>query len=340
MLTRLRTVTAALLTLVVVGVGAATLAVRPAPHAASPAPARPPADAAAESEVREQPAPWEVAPPLPADAPRPRAEKPPRVLVFAAAPTPEYLFLVGHLLGEEKKGRADVTLCLQTPADKGGPQADVPDDRFLDGFPETLKAAKPEGKERDAALSAYDLIVAVDPDWSRLTAEQTALLGRWVEDGGGLIFVAGKAHVQELAPPGSDRAVRALRDLLPVVLEERKPQWNAPNRANVTLHGPFDLVLQANETGPPPARPEEPELNFYTYYPVRVVKEQTQVVTALDDPEPRKDSGPQPYLAVMPVGKGRTVYLSAGAAGRCRGYRREAHARFWTALLKLAADRK
>src|SRR5262249_10300558 len=119
------------------------------------------------------------------------ARQPLRVLLFASAATREYQFLTRHLQREEQAGRLELVLCLQSLA--GGETKGQPDN--LDAFPSVLRPEKPEDKkQRDAALSTYHVVIALDPDWTKLTAAQTGTLRQWVEAGGGLIYVAGPVH--------------------------------------------------------------------------------------------------------------------------------------------------
>ena len=61
-----------------------------------------------------------------------------------------------------------------------------------------------------ADLAKYNVIVAFDPDWERLTDEQRGFLNRWVQrDAGGLIAVAGELHTPRLA-----EETDALRDVI------------------------------------------------------------------------------------------------------------------------------
>ena len=63
-------------------------------------------------------------------------------------------------------------------------------DHVLKEFPNRLG---PDLKDKKGmSLSGYDLVIAIDPDWSALKAEQIKLLEQWVgREAGGFIFVAG-----------------------------------------------------------------------------------------------------------------------------------------------------
>ncbi len=106
-------------------------------------------------------------------------KKPLRVLLFASAATRDYQFLRSILVREMDKKRAEVSIHMQLPPGvserRGGIVQDVPPERLLSSFPTRLEA----GDKDDTlyALDQYDVIVAFDPDWTQLTANQ-------LEDGG------------------------------------------------------------------------------------------------------------------------------------------------------------
>ena len=69
-----------------------------------------------------------------------------------------------------------------------------------------------------AELFDYDVIVAFDPDWSRIPVDWRKFLMDWVsEHGGGLILVAGDIYTPQLAAT-TDDALKDLQKLYPVVL--------------------------------------------------------------------------------------------------------------------------
>lgn len=133
------------------------------------------------------------------------ADAPPaqtRVLLLAGGPTREYQFCRRLFLDEQDRKRAELTICLQ-----GVPASaiqDVPAERLLADFPERL--------------DGFDLIIAFDPNWSRLASAQRKELERWVKAGGGLILIAGPLFTRQV----SDEKLGVIRDLYPVVIAEPK----------------------------------------------------------------------------------------------------------------------
>jgi RNA polymerase sigma factor (sigma-70 family) len=286
-----------------------------------------------------------------APAPAGRPQKPLRVLLFAGGPTREYQFVRTVFAAATKAGRAELGICLQT----GGPNAvhvvhDVPSDRFLSEFPRRLGAADKTKEPGD--LAAYDVLIAFDPDWTRLSEEQGALLERWVgKEGRGLVLVAGPVSTHELARPVNARKLKPVLDLLPVRLGDRRLV-----EAERDTSRPWPLAFPAAEMffdldgkGKDPLSgwsefffgkqrddwqktEDQPVRGFYAAYPVQRVKPAATVFARF------RDSSEQPYLVAMPYGKGRTVYLGSGETWRLRQLSPEYHERFWVGLARYAAS--
>ncbi len=122
------------------------------------------------------------------------------VLLIAGGPTREYRFLRNQLFRDES---ITTHVWLQTAK----PGADQESDVLLDSFPDTSEA-----------MNFFDCVIAFDPNWSAMTADQTALFERWVaEQAGGMIVIAGPVNTPEWTrKPRGDQAIDALRKLYPV----------------------------------------------------------------------------------------------------------------------------
>ena len=115
------------------------------------------------------------------------------VLVVASGPMREYRFLHTML---NRHSSIDVDIWLQTVSASAAGQVSQESKRLLVEFPKTA-----------AELFDYDVIVAFDPDWSRIPAEGRKFLMNWVsEHGGGLILVAGDIYTPQLAASTDDAA--------------------------------------------------------------------------------------------------------------------------------------
>ncbi len=124
-----------------------------------------------------------------------------QVLLMAGGPGREYQFM-RNLLHRDPSFQVDVLLGTAAP----GVSQDAR--RILDGFPPA-----------DAALAAYDAVVAIDYDWRSLDPAAISRLERWVaRESGGLVLIAGGVHMDAWL---GDTATRPLRGLFPVEL--RRP---------------------------------------------------------------------------------------------------------------------
>ncbi|WP_442485562.1 hypothetical protein [Aeoliella sp. SH292] len=124
-----------------------------------------------------------------------------RVLLFAGGPTRDYHFLRNQL----KRDKGFVVDVLLASA---GPGISQDANEILTEFPTTAEQ-----------LSKYDAIVAFDPDWSTLSAEQVRWLDQWVSrQAGGLIVIPGRVNTPRW---GIDARMRTIRGLYPVRMPEQ-----------------------------------------------------------------------------------------------------------------------
>jgi hypothetical protein len=293
-------------------------------------------------------------------------KRPLRILLFAGGPMRDYQFLRNLLVREVDKHRVELSIYLQ-PAPgqqerRPGIVQDVPPERLLTQFPNRLQdesADQPD--ERLYNLAAYDLIVAFDPDWTRLSPEQLALIERWVgTHGGGLVAVGGPVNTLQLARPGSNRdKLKPILDIYPVVLQDSRIQeiersaaeaWrlNFPGATNemeflrLDEDPNKDLLAGWEEffTGSSKGLGEKKLLHgFYNYYPAERAKEGATVVATFTDPRARlADGKEQPYIVTMPYGSGKVVWLGAGEFWRLRETHETFLERFWTKLCRYAGS--
>lgn len=295
-------------------------------------------------------------------------KRPLRVFLFAGGPMRDYQFVRTLLVREMDKSRAEVSIYLQpapgqTEPRKGRVQ-DVPPDRLLMRFPDKLEDEKAVAVEdKFYNLAAYDVIVAFDPDWTQLSEQQLQLIERWVgTHGGGLVVIGGPVNTLQLARPGAHRdKVKPILDIYPVVLKDARideldrkttEPWrlNFPG-ANAEMEflkldedAPADKPLQGWEdffAGRQKGVPDSPtsKHGFYNFYPVQQKKDGAIVVATFSDPLAKlADGSEQPYLAVMPYGSGKTVWLGSGETWRLRQHKESFHERFWTKLARYAGS--
>src|SRR6185437_787838 len=109
---------------------------------------------------------------LPA-APAPKEQATVRVLVVASAATREYQFLRSLLLREQDKKRIELRTYFQPETADAQPA--VGDPGGYQKFPSRLMPFGDKLADRDEALGTFDVVIAFDPDWLKLTAEQRKL---------------------------------------------------------------------------------------------------------------------------------------------------------------------
>ena len=124
-----------------------------------------------------------------------------RVLLLASGATRDYRFLRDQL-------RRDPHVAVDVLLQRAGPGISQDSDKILTVFPTT--------KEE---LFAYDCLVAFDPDWTQLDAQQVDLLEEWVaQEAGGMIVEAGPIHA---APWLQSPEHAKIRSLYPVEFQQR-----------------------------------------------------------------------------------------------------------------------
>jgi hypothetical protein len=291
-------------------------------------------------------------------------KKPIRILLFAGAPSHDYQFARNLFIREVDKKRAELSIYLQLAR----PEIvqDVPAERLLTRFPTTLRAEDdpketPETKYDN--LAQYDVIVAFDPDWTQLSAEQMGLLEKWVgSHSGGLVLVAGPVNTFQLARGVNYERVKPLIDLFPVGLEDSRLVSTGVERPTTEpwrLNFPgatadMEFLKLDEDTKEPLSGWEEfftgqskaegakelsPRRGFFNYYPLKSVKPNATVVATFSDPRARMSDGKeQPFFVTMPYGNGKVVYIGSGETWRLRQYREVFHERFWTKLARYAGS--
>ena len=263
--------------------------------------------------------------------------RPTAVLLIAGGPNRDYRFLQ-TTLARQATAEVDVLLQSVSPAELPGVTQDG--DALLAEFPPSFPLRPPGEARPESSPDRYDIVLALDADWSRIPADGVEALSRWVDrQKGGLVFAAGDVYTPQL---NDDPAFAAVRDLLPVRL------------------APRSLVEATNES----ARPWEPELTeaargegvldldperpgsweawdrfegFYRAFPTRGAKDLAAVLMRHGDPLSVGD-GATILIADQRFGGGRVFYLGTSEFWRLRAQGPELFERFWTNLIRTAAE--
>jgi len=228
-----------------------------------------------------------------------------RVLLFASGPMRDYQYLRNQLFRDKSM---TVDVLLQTAQTGISQDANA----VLDRFPTTAEQ-----------LYQYDCIVAFDPDWTELEADQIELLEQWIADeAGGMIAVAGPIQTSKWTRSTEHSK---LRDLYPVVFQQRLTLLDDGQYGGET---PWPLAM---DRGGREAKflwlgntAEESEAAWdsfpgvYGYYALKGEKPGATVYARFDDPEAGVSSQRPVYMAGHFYGAGQVFYIGSGEMWRLR----------------------
>jgi hypothetical protein len=253
-----------------------------------------------------------------------------KVLVISSGPMREYRFVRNTLF---RHTGIDSDVWLQTITDNDTGMVSQEATELLTDFPATA-----------AELAKYNVIVAFDPDWERLTAEQRGFLNRWVQrDAGGLIAVAGELHTPRLAEEAD--SLREISVLYPVVLNRLLSELRISQGADeawpimLTPEGRSSEFLRiADATGNASTELWETFDGIYRSYPIRSVRDGAVVLARYGNPRARTQNGAPPFLATQFYGAGRTFFVGSAETWRLRSISPEGHQRLWTSLIREAGQ--
>lgn len=246
-----------------------------------------------------------------------------KVLLFAGGPMRDYVFLK-NMLFRHKAIEVDVLLQTADP----GTAVSQESNKLLFEFPKT----------RDE-LFPYDVIVAFDPDWRKVTPEQQSILREWVfAQSGGLILVAGDVNTSALASGGEE--VKPIQELCPVTLsslasdllaDASGPQAWSIGFSRAGLEAGF-LLLTEDPISSALLWKEFP--GIYRCYPTAGSKAGATVYANFTDPRSETSYGAPIWLASQFYGSGRTLYVGAGEVWRLRAIDEDYFDRFWTKAIR------
>lgn len=294
-----------------------------------------------------------------------------RVLLFTGGATREYQFLRTVLYREMLEKRMELCIYNQSTGKEDHVDQDVEPDRMLADFPSHF--GPNIGTEKFMSLNDYDVIVAFDPDWEKLTLKQRKALEDWVgTHQGGVIFVAGPVFSYKLARPGGQDYSSILK-IFPVVLKDSRihslglPGSGLGHDASRPWPLNFNPVakefdfLKLDEAGDTPIAGwknyfwndekiseagtvgQKPKRGFYTYYPVERLKPASLVAATFAGPKDAR-IGPtdefkdqMPFIVTMPFGGGKTMYLGSGEFWRMRAFKDGYHERLWIKMARYVA---
>jgi hypothetical protein len=258
-----------------------------------------------------------------------------RVLFVAGGPSPEVQFLRNALLRDQ---HVEFSAWLQH-ADPGYRQAG---DRPITRLP----------NDKDE-LGAYDALLLVDPDMQNLGPQWPEMIANFVgQEGGGLIYVAGELHSQQLFDAAAEGPAGApgsgWTKLLPVVRDpglyrsEAEVRLSSQNTysLDLTTEGRGDPVFEFN-ADPIRNRAILTSLpGMYWSFPVTRARPGATVLARHGDPRMQNQHGRQVLLASQLYGPGRTAFIGFDSTYRWRYLSEDYYDGFWARLIDRAGRNK
>lgn len=242
-----------------------------------------------------------------------------RVLLYAGGPTRDYRFLRNQLQ-RDKSFVVDVLLA-------SGPMGISQDaNDILDQFPTTAEQ-----------LSKYDAIVAFDPDWSSLSAEQVRWLEQWVaRQAGGLIVIPGRVNTPRW---GIDARMRTIRGLYPVRMPEQLLDLRSDNEnrdvaqsLTLTREGAEAEFLWLADSREDSDQGWDEFAGVFSALEHNGPKPGATVYAQMAGDSPDKP-GPA-YLVGHYYGAGQVLLIGSGEVWRLRKLDTKYYERLWTSILR------
>jgi len=251
-----------------------------------------------------------------------------KVLLFAGGPSREYQFLRNQL---RRDRNVVVDVLLQTGAE--GLSQDAHE--ILLEFPSTIEE-----------LFEYDSIVALDPDWGRLTAAEQDLMNRWVNDqAGGLIVIAGPVNTDHWVQ--DSRVGNKLRELYPVifhrrfaVLDDARYGSKNPWPVEFTREGQEAEFLRIEDSAAASSRAWSEFPGVFGHYAVKREKDGATVYARFSDPASADGGRQPPYFVGQDYGSGLVFFLGSGEMWRLRAEDEAYFERFYTKLIRHVTQRR
>ncbi|HVJ68209.1 MAG TPA: VWA domain-containing protein [Caulifigura sp.] len=252
-------------------------------------------------------------------------DRPLKVLTVAGGPMREYVFS-RNVLNRNRSMLVDVW--LQTG--EAGISQDA--NQLLFKFPETRED-----------LFAYDVLLAFDPDWSKISLEQQKWIEEWVSnEGGGLMFIASDVFTPALTV--NRDSSNPLDKLLPVVLDQVMPAIGSRDRAAVaqpltfTPEGKSAEFLQIGDNAESSAEAWAQFPGVFRCFPTRGRKAGTTVYLEFSDPLARGVDGAPALLAGHRFGQGSVLYLGSPEFWRLRSLSEDYYERLWTKFTRKVGE--
>ena len=251
-----------------------------------------------------------------------------RVLAIAGGPTREYRF-ARNLLYRDKSIELDVLL------QSGQPGMSQDADRVLSSFPSTAEE-----------LFEYDAIIAFDPDWLALSAEQLEVVDRWLaQQAGGMVIVAGPVFHPRWNKVRTDPRVAKISGFFPVNFSSRGPLLGGGRQGGENAW-PIKFTSESRRAeflwiADDPADSFDTWERFggvFDYVGVKSPKRGAKVYGYFSDPTTEIGDSLPVYLASQFYGAGRTYFQGSGEIWRLRGQSDVYFDGYYTKLIRWVSE--
>jgi uncharacterized membrane protein len=250
-----------------------------------------------------------------------------KIFYIENAPRWEYKFLQPALI-RDRRVQADFLLLHADPkVAKGGPP-------FLPEFP----------RSREEFFGAkYNLIILGDVPAESLGKEHQAWIREFVQEGGGLIAIAGRQHMpgdyatQRFGGPATENEA-PLADVLPVEFDKQKFGIDVDTRtqeypATLTEEGQRTQMLMLADTPEESLELWQKQLpGLHWFYPVRKLR--PAAVPLIVNPRAKLGDDPMPIMAMHFYGKGQAIFMGSDETWRWRWNHQDKYfVRFWGQII-------
>ncbi|HZU37585.1 MAG TPA: hypothetical protein VFA18_16815, partial [Gemmataceae bacterium] len=233
-----------------------------------------------------------------------------RVLYVESSPRWEYKFLQSTLLRDRRVEPSFLLINADTRVRQSGPP-------FLPAFP---------SREQ---LFTYDLLILGDVPASYLGTEHMEWIRDFVNEGGGLVTIAGRQH----AP--ASFVDTPLAEVLPITFvavqfpssEDNRPELFVPTLTAIGRRS--DMMALADDQGEN-LRTWKELPGFSWYYPAVKLRPGAEALLVHPHDRLKRGDGPMPLLAAQYYGHGESLFLATDETWRWRFNAGEGYfARFW-----------
>lgn len=253
-----------------------------------------------------------------------------KVLLLAGGPTRDFIFLRNQLYRDKE---STVHVMLQSA--KPGISQDAHE--ILTEFP-----SDPD------ELFEYDAVIAFDPDWEALEADQIELLERFVaEKGGGLIVLAGPVFTPQWSSRRrGDEKIDTIKNLYPVIfyfqgsatLSLGRFGSDKPWPLKFTREGEEAEFLWIDDSAEASQRAWSQFEGVFGYYAVKDPKPGARVYARFSDPDTALDNELPIYFAGHFYGSGRVFFMASGEMWRVRSVEDTYFESFYTRLIRWVSE--